>query len=105
MANIAPDVDLNGEAAGNDVSLGYNEGEPLTPIAPAASVSDPDSADLDQGRLIVSFASGGTGDDQLRIASGAFAVEENDLYYQGLLIGTATGGTDGATPPARRVAP
>ncbi|HEX8481468.1 MAG TPA: Ig-like domain-containing protein [Allosphingosinicella sp.] len=98
MANIAPDVDLNGDAAGNDVSLGYDEGEPLILIAPGATVGDPDSADLDQGRLIVSFAAGGTGDDQLRIASGAFAVEESDLYYQGLLIGTVSGGTDGSTP-------
>jgi VCBS repeat-containing protein len=98
MANFAPEIDLNGEADGGDTSLDYSEGDPVTPIAPDATAGDEDSADLDQGRLTVAFTAGGTADDQLRVASGAFTVEETVLYYQGVPIGTVTGGTDGSTP-------
>jgi VCBS repeat-containing protein len=98
MANLAPEIDLNGEADGGDASLGYAEGDPVTPIAPDATAGDEDSADLDQGRLTVAFTAGGTADDQLRVASGAFTVEETVLYHQGVPVGTVTGGTDGSTP-------
>lgn len=98
MASLPPELDLNGDAAGNDSSVGYAEGDPITPIAPEAIVSDPDSEDFEGGRLTVDFASGGTAEDQLRIAEGEFFVEESDLYYQGIPIGTITGGTDGFTP-------
>jgi len=93
VANISPEVDLNADAA-----IHYAEADPITPIAPAATVDDSDSADFDQGTLTVAFSSGATADDQLRIAGGDFSVEETDLYYQGVPIGTVTGGTDGSTP-------
>jgi VCBS repeat-containing protein len=96
MASLAPQVDLNGEAGGSDTSLSYAENDPVTRIAPAATASDADSADLDQGRLTVAFTQGATDDDRLRIASGDFMVEESDLYYQGMRIGSVTGGSDGA---------
>ncbi|MET1112401.1 MAG: Ig-like domain-containing protein [Allosphingosinicella sp.] len=98
MANLSPEIDLNGGAPGNSAAIAYAENDPLTPIAPDATVSDPDSPDFDQGSLTVAFTSGGTADDQLRVLGGDFSVEETDLYYQGLAIGTITGGTDGSTP-------
>ena len=98
MANLSPEIDLNGAAAGNSAAIAYAESDPVTPIAPDATVSDPDSPDFDQGSLTVAFTGGATADDQLRVAGGDFSVEETDLYYQGLAIGTITGGTDGSTP-------
>jgi hypothetical protein len=100
--NGAPDVDLNGDSAGNDTSLGYTEGALLTAIAPAAIETD-DSADFDGGSLTVAFTSGGTDDDQLGIVNqgsgqGQFLVSEGTLYYQGAPVGTISGGSDGSTP-------
>ncbi|HET9637701.1 MAG TPA: Ig-like domain-containing protein, partial [Allosphingosinicella sp.] len=92
MANLSPEISL--DTAGID----YAENDPITPIAPDATVEDPDSADFDQGRLTVTFTSGGTPDDQLRIVAGDFMVDETDLYYQGVPIGTVVGGTDGSSP-------
>ncbi|HEU0099170.1 MAG TPA: M10 family metallopeptidase C-terminal domain-containing protein [Allosphingosinicella sp.] len=93
MANASPEIDLNGAPA-----VDYAEYDPVTPIAPGATVSDADSADFDQGVLTVAFTSGGTGDDQLRVSGGDFWVEEADLYYQGIPVGSVAGGTDGSTP-------
>jgi len=98
MANLPPELDLNGDAAGNDSSVTYAEGDPPTPIAPEAIVSDSDSADFEEGSLVVAFTAGGTADDLLRVVGGDFVVEESDLYYQGVPIGAITGGTDGSTP-------
>ena len=102
MPNQAPDVDLNGAGAGNDASLAFTEGELLTAIAPLATATD-DSADFGGGGLNVEFTIGGSPDDQLGIVNrgfgpGQFAVDENVLYYEGIAIGTLTGGTDGSTP-------
>jgi len=94
VANLSPEIDLND--AGSDID--YAENDPITPIAPDATVSDADSPDFDQGSLTVAITSGAAADDQLRIVDGAFSVEETDLYYQGVPVGTITGGTDGSTP-------
>jgi VCBS repeat-containing protein len=91
-------VDLNGVAAGDGASLSYTEGDALTAIAPDATATDTDSLDLDGGSLTVAFTAGGTTADMLRIVSGDFVVDEDGLYYQQVLIGTVTGGTDGSTP-------
>ncbi|HEX8622670.1 MAG TPA: Ig-like domain-containing protein [Allosphingosinicella sp.] len=98
MANVAPDVDLNGESAGADTSLGYTENDPMTVIAPAATATDADSADLDGGSLTVQFTSGGTVDDQLGIVGqGLFSVNEGGtLLYQGKAVGNVSGGADGS---------
>jgi len=93
VANLAPEIELNGGAP-----VAYAEYDPITPIAPGATVSDPDSPDFDQGGLTVAFTSGATADDQLRVLGGGFSVEESDLYHQGIPVGTITGGTDGSTP-------
>jgi VCBS repeat-containing protein len=95
MANQSPEIDLNG---GQPATASYVENNPVTPIAPGATASDPDSPDFDQGSLTVAFAAGGTADDQLKVAGGAFLVDEASLYYQGTLVGTVAGGTDGSTP-------
>ena len=100
MANVPPEVDLNGESAGNDTSLGYSENDPVTAIAPGANATDSDSPDLEGGSLTVAFTSGGTTEDQLGIANpgfgqGQFFVDETSLYYQGVAVGTLAGGTDG----------
>jgi VCBS repeat-containing protein len=91
-------VDLNGAAAGNGASLSYTEGDAPTAIAPDATATDSDSLDLDGGSLTVAFTAGGTMDDQLRIVSGDFLVDEDGLYYQEVQVGTVSGGTDGSTP-------
>jgi VCBS repeat-containing protein len=98
MPNLAPEVDLNGAAAGTGASLAYTENDPVTAIAPDATATDADSLDLDHGSLTIAFTAGATADDQLRVVSGDFVVEESDLYYQNLLVGTVAGGTDGSTP-------
>lgn len=102
MENEDPIVDLNGDSEGSDTSLGYTEGAAMTAIAPAATATD-DSGDLDGGSLTVAFAEGGTLDDQLGIVNqgngqGQFLADEGILYYQGVAIGTLSGGTDGSTP-------
>lgn len=97
MANVAPEVDLNGDSAGTDTSLGYSENDPVTAIAPAATATDGDSANLEDGSLTVEFASGGTAADQLSIIGqgGFFVNESTTLFYQGTPVGTVSGGTDG----------
>ncbi|HEX8224312.1 MAG TPA: Ig-like domain-containing protein [Allosphingosinicella sp.] len=99
----APQVDLNGEAAGNDTSLTYSENDPMIAIAPEAFASDEDSEDLDGGSLTVAFTSGGTAEDQLGIldqgfAPGQFRVEEGTLYYGETAIGEISGGLGGSDP-------
>jgi Ca2+-binding RTX toxin-like protein len=100
--NAAPEVDLNGDAAGTGTRTAYRENSAPVAIAPYAVATD-DSADLEGGSLTVAFTAGGTADDQLRIAHqgfgrGQFFAAESDLYYEGVLIGSITGGTDGSTP-------
>src|SRR3954471_16302375 len=100
--NAAPDVDLNGDSAGNDTSLGYAENSAPVLIAPGAVATD-DSPDFEDGSLTVAFTSGGTADDQLLIPNqgfgqGQFLVEDGTLYYGGSPVGSITGGNDGSTP-------
>jgi hypothetical protein len=51
--NDAPALDLNGAGAGNNVTLNFSESTTPAQIAPAATVSDVDSADFDGGTLTV----------------------------------------------------
>src|SRR5215217_9456841 len=95
--NVAPTVDLNGDAAGTSTAIGYTESDPVTPIAPGATVGDPDSPDFLGGSLIVRILSGAGPADQLRVSQGDFMVDEGSLYYGGGRIGTISGGRDGST--------
>ena len=97
--NEAPVLDLNGTGAGRDVTLHYTEQQAATPIAPAAIVLDVDSADFNGGSLRVAQTLS-AGSDRLTIenvgtAAGQISVSGNTVSYQGVSIGTFTGGTGG----------
>ena len=101
--NDPPIVDLNGAAAGTSTTLGYTENDPTTRIATSAIVADPDSANLDGGRLTLSFTANGAAEDRLSIvqqgsASGQIGLLGASVRYGGVEIGTCSGGTDGSTP-------
>ncbi len=114
-AGAAPVVDLNGAGAGTSTSLSYTENQPLKAIAPAATIVDVDSPDLDTGTLTVAISANGTETDRLGIFDqgtgvGQITVFDPDIYYNfghvdgdgnpvgPELIGTFSGGTDGSTP-------
>ena len=44
--DVAPVVDLNGGGSGNNNTVSYPHGESLLPIAPSATITDPNSANL-----------------------------------------------------------
>ncbi len=97
--NEAPALDLNGAAAGRDVTMNYTEQQAATPIAPEAVVSDTDSADFSGGSLrVAQTLSAGT--DRLTIGNigtgaGQIGVSGNTVSYEGTAIGTFSGGTAG----------
>lgn len=81
VANIPPVVDLDQNTPGTASTASYTEGQPLTVIAPAGTVVDPDSTNFDQGVLTVTIESG-TDLDRLGIASGgSIFADENSVYY------------------------
>jgi hypothetical protein len=84
-------------------TLAYTENDAPAPVAPAATVSDADSAHFGGGTLLVEFSANGTADDRLGIrdegsGAGQIGVAGADVTYGGVVIGSFTGGTDGATP-------
>jgi hypothetical protein len=85
-------------------TLNYSLGGAALVIASTAAVSDSNSPDFAGGSLTVQFASAsGQLEDRLAIRSqgggaGQIGVNGSNVYYAGTLIGTWTGGTDGATP-------
>jgi hypothetical protein len=90
-----PLVDLNGEDPGTSNPVFYQESDPDVLLAPAATVSDPDSRDFFGGSLTVAIASGADSGDRLRVTPGSFYEEEGTLYYGGIAIGTVSGGSGG----------
>lgn len=109
--NTPPQLDLNGAAPDTSTTLAYSEGQTLTVIAPAATVTDPDSRDFDGGTLTVEFTANGTANDRLAIVNGGgISVGEVEVFYDfghvddngdpvgPELIGTYFGGTDASTP-------
>ena len=69
----------------------------------AATVVDLDSSDVDTGQLTIGFASGGTTNDRLAIrdegtGAGQIGVSGSSVTFEGVVIGTFNGGSDGATP-------
>jgi VCBS repeat-containing protein len=97
--NADPFIDLNGESSGTSVAIDYSESDPVTPIAPNATLNDPDSQTFENGVLTVTFASGATDDDQLQIG-GRFYAEEGALYYRDEVdfrVGSVSGGS-GTSP-------
>ena len=83
--------------------LNYTENDPATVIDAAATVTDMDSPNLATGTLTVNFTAGGTADDRLAIrnqgaGAGQIGVSGANVTYGGAVIGTWSGGGDGATP-------
>ncbi|MEQ1846266.1 MAG: hypothetical protein ABL983_11930, partial [Nitrospira sp.] len=98
-ANDAPTItDLSGD------SLSYSEGDGAVVIEQSgnALVSDVDSANLHTGTLTVSIPSGGdSAEDVLSIrnqgtGAGQIGVSGSNVTYQGVIIGTVTGGSSGS---------
>jgi hypothetical protein len=75
-------------------AITYTEDAPAMPIAPAATISDIDSAVLDTGKLTVRFSSGGRPEDRLLIRNTSVITTNagGEVFYQGIAIGTFTGG-------------
>ncbi|MBV8685162.1 MAG: M10 family metallopeptidase C-terminal domain-containing protein [Alphaproteobacteria bacterium] len=97
-ASIAPSLDLNGPAAGTSSTAAFDENGAPVAIAPDAVLTDPDSPDFGGGSLRVAFYQGGAAGDQLQVISGNFTVEEQDLFYGGVYVGSIAGGNDESTP-------
>jgi hypothetical protein len=99
--NDAPVLDLDSGAGGTGVAAAYTEADPATMLAPAATVTDADSADFNGGTLTVSFTANGTAADQLAVrnvgtGAGQIGVSVANITYGGTTIGTFTGGTNGS---------
>ncbi len=81
----------------------YTENSPPIILDATTLISDVDSTDFDGGTLTVSIVSGGTLDDRLAIlhtgsGPGEIGVAGNDVLFQGVVIGTFTGGTSHLDP-------
>jgi hypothetical protein len=91
----APNIQLSGTTT-------YVENQPPRVLSPTARLSDPDSAHFGGGTLRVSIALNAQARDRLAIRSqgdgaGQISVFQNGVKFQGLVIGTFSGGA-GATP-------
>ena len=99
VTNVAPTItNLSGD------SLAYSEGAGAVVIEQGgnAVVADADSANFDTGTLTVSFTAGGdSAEDVLGIrnqgtGAGQIGVSGSNVTYQGVTIGSFTGGSGGA---------
>ena len=108
LASASTTVDLTATndapvLGGTGGSLSYAENAGAVPVAPAATVSDADSADFGGGRLVISISANGQSEDRLAIANsglgaGQIGVSGSDVFYEGVQIGSFSGGGDGSTP-------
>ena len=81
----------------------FTEGGGAVLVTPSASVSDSDSPSMAGGRLTVYIDDQASADDRLAVqhvgtGAGQIGVSGSTLSFGGVVIGSATGGTDGATP-------
>jgi microcystin-dependent protein len=95
---LAPTTDMNGVEAGLSAVHVHTEGSVASALAPAATLADPDSGHL--SRLVVGIASA-TAADQLSLghqgqSTGQVGVSGADVTYGGVIIGSFTGGANGA---------
>jgi hypothetical protein len=85
-------------ALGGSGSVNYTiNGSPVV-LAPAATVTDPDSPFFTGGKLTVSISSGGKATDRLAIqnqgtAAGQIGISGSNVTYGGIVIGAFTGGS------------
>ncbi|MCF8052208.1 MAG: DUF4347 domain-containing protein, partial [Desulfobacterales bacterium] len=90
IQSVDPEIALPGGA------VDYTENEPPMIIDAAATLTDPDSPDFENGQLRVDFAVGGSSEDRLAIAdAGQVTVSGSTVNYGGTDIGTFTGGGAG----------
>ncbi|MEQ9407984.1 MAG: cadherin domain-containing protein [Fuerstiella sp.] len=95
--NDDPVISLPGGA------VNYTEGDGAVVVDVAGTVSDVDLVDLDTGTLAVDFTANSTANDRLSVnnegtGAGQVGVSGSDVTYEGVTIGTFSGGTDGSTP-------
>ena len=91
VQSVDPAISLPGSV------VTYTENGPPVIIDGTASLVDPDTTDFDTGQLRVGFAVGGTADDRLAVrhdgtGAGQVGVVGNTVSYEGIDIGTITGG-------------
>jgi len=84
-------------------ALAYQAGSGPQPVDPAALVSDIDSANLAGGFLHVALVANGQAEDRLNVrhvgnGPGQVGRSGGSVLFAGTVIGTVSGGTDGATP-------
>jgi hypothetical protein len=74
------------------------DADPL-PLAPAATVADPDSPTFASGTLSVSLVAGGEASDVLAVApGGSLGLAGGEVSWNGTVFGTVSGGSGTATP-------
>ena len=83
--------------------LDYAENDAPSPLIALATVIDLDSPDFAGGKLVVSIDQGAFASDRLTVlskgdAAGQIRIVGNEVRYEGVRIGTMSGGTDGSTP-------
>uniref|UniRef100_UPI001872DA2F Ig-like domain-containing protein n=1 Tax=Bradyrhizobium yuanmingense TaxID=108015 RepID=UPI001872DA2F len=98
--NDPPVVDLNGVAMGTSATLHYKIGDPLTALAPTATVGDLDSANFGGGSLHVDITQNGVRSDRLAIRTDSVvsvtgAPNKASVKINGTTIGTVSGGNNG----------
>jgi len=91
--NDRPAIQLGG------VAVYQEESDPID-LAPEALVNDLDSSDMAGGQLRVTIVSGATSSDRLTIHHQGMdpnqvGVEGNQVFFSGMLVGTAAGGIGG----------
>jgi uncharacterized protein DUF4347/cellulose/xylan binding protein with CBM9 domain/cadherin-like protein len=88
-------------------AVNFTEGDGATVIDTLATVTDPDSVDLDTGTLTVDITANATANDRLAINDqgagvGNISLSGTDVTYDfgagAVVIGSFAGGTDGSTP-------
>ena len=90
--NDEPVLDLNGAGGGSSETLNYTENDPVTAIAPAATLTDIDTTNFNGARLLISMTNGINGEDILSIINqgtgpGQIGYSNGNITYEGVLIG------------------
>lgn len=101
--NHAPILDLDTASNGTSTTRYYHVGDPLTKIAPCATVLDGDSPDFQGGSLRVAVTGNWALGDQLAIITDATVTltgtdnsGNRGVKINGTLVGTLSGGQNGA---------
>ncbi|MGE0642509.1 MAG: tandem-95 repeat protein [Nitrospira sp.] len=81
----------------------FVEGGSPQVIGPLMTVTDVDSTNLDTGVLTIALTQNGTADDRLQVGNfgtgpGQVGTSGSSVTYEGVVIGTVSGGTNGSDP-------